>query len=34
LPVTVVLCLALLPPFKGVMIALQYRNDAREGRPD
>ena len=33
LPVTLVLCLALLPPFKGVMIALQYRHDAHEGRP-
>lgn len=31
LPMTVILCLALLRPFKGVMIALQYRNDAREG---
>ena len=34
LPMTVILCLALLPPFKAVMIALQYRNDAKEGRPD
>jgi uncharacterized protein (DUF983 family) len=32
LPVTVVLCLALLRPFKATMIALQYRHDAREGR--
>jgi len=32
LPVTVVLCLSLLRPFKATMIALQYRNDAREGR--
>lgn len=34
LPATVILCLALLPPFKGIMIALQYRHDAKEGRPD
>jgi len=32
LPVTVILCLALLRPFKAVMIALQYRHDAKEGR--
>lgn len=32
LPVTVILCLLLLRPFKATMIALQYRNDAREGR--
>ena len=32
LPVTVVLCLLLLRPFKATMISLQYRNDAREGR--
>ena len=32
LPVTVVLCLVLLPPFKGVLIDLQYANDAHEGR--
>jgi uncharacterized protein (DUF983 family) len=32
IPVTLVLCLALLPPFKGVMIALQYRQGAGEGR--
>lgn len=31
LPGTVILCLALLRPFKGVMVALQFRNDAREG---
>lgn len=34
LPMTVILCLALLPPFKAIMIALQYTNDAKEGRPD
>ncbi|HVW94319.1 MAG TPA: DUF983 domain-containing protein [Devosia sp.] len=32
LPVTVILCLALLRPFKATMIALQYRNSAEEGR--
>ena len=32
LPTTVILSLVLLPPFKGVMINLQYANDAREGR--
>lgn len=31
IPVTIILCLALLPPFKGVLVALQYRNDAHEG---
>lgn len=31
IPVTLVLCLALLPPFKGVLVNLQYRNDAHEG---
>lgn len=34
LPMTVMLCLLLLPPFKAIMIALQYTNDAKEGRPD
>jgi uncharacterized protein (DUF983 family) len=32
IPVTVILSLALLRPFKAIMIALQYRNDAKEGR--
>lgn len=32
LPVTVGLCLALLPPFKATLFALQYRHDAGEGR--
>lgn len=32
MPLTVILCLALLRPFKGVMIALQYHHDAHEGR--
>lgn len=31
IPVTVVLCLALLPPFKGVLVNVQYRHDAHEG---
>jgi len=33
LPVTIILCVALLRPFKATMIALQYRNAAGEGRP-
>jgi uncharacterized protein (DUF983 family) len=32
IPVTVLLCLALLRPFKATTIALQYRHDAAEGR--
>ncbi|MGI9388273.1 MAG: DUF983 domain-containing protein [Methyloligellaceae bacterium] len=32
LPLTVVLCLGLLRPFKGVLIALQYHHKAEEGR--
>ena len=32
LPTTVILSLLLLPPFKGVLINLQFSNDAREGR--
>ncbi|MCB1518031.1 MAG: DUF983 domain-containing protein [Hyphomicrobiaceae bacterium] len=32
IPTTIILSLALLRPFKGIMIALQYRNDAREGQ--
>lgn len=32
IPATIVLSLALLPPFKGVLVALQYRHDAHEGR--
>ncbi|HLJ71078.1 MAG TPA: DUF983 domain-containing protein [Roseiarcus sp.] len=34
LPLTIVVCLGLLRPFKGVLIALQYRNKAAEGRPE
>jgi uncharacterized protein (DUF983 family) len=30
--VTVLLCLALLRPFKATTIALQYRHEAAEGR--
>ncbi len=32
LPLTVVLCLGLLRPFKAMLIALQYRHKAEEGR--
>ena len=32
LPLTIIVCLGLLRPFKGVLIALQYRNKAAEGR--
>jgi uncharacterized protein (DUF983 family) len=31
IPATLILSLALLPPFKGVLVALQYRHDAHEG---
>lgn len=31
IPVTLLLCLALLPPFKGVLVNLQFTNDAHEG---
>jgi uncharacterized protein (DUF983 family) len=31
IPTTLILSLALLPPFKGVLVALQYRHDAHEG---
>lgn len=34
LPLTIIVCLGLLRPFKGVLIALQYRNKAAEGRPE
>lgn len=34
LPVTLLICLALLRLFKGLLIALQFRNDAAEGRLD
>lgn len=32
LPLTAIVCLGLLRPFKGVLIALQYRNKAEPGR--
>ena len=34
LPLTVVLCLALLRPFKGAMLAAQFMNKASEARRD
>lgn len=34
LPLTAILCLALLRPLKGVMIALQFHHGAREVRRD
>lgn len=34
IPTTIVLSIALLRPFKGMMIALQYKTDAREGTHD
>lgn len=34
LPVTLVICLALLRVFKGLLIALQFKHDAAEGRLD
>ena len=32
LPLTLIVCLAMLRPLKGVMVALQYRHRAEEGR--
>jgi len=32
MPLTLIVCLAMLRPLKGVMVALQYRNRAEEGR--
>ncbi len=32
LPLTLVVCLGILRPLKGVLIALQYRNRAEQGR--
>ena len=34
LPMTLVVCLGLLRPFKGVMLAAQFMNDAAEARHD
>ena len=31
-PLALILCLGLLRPFKGVLLALQYHHDAAEGR--
>ncbi|HEY4201063.1 MAG TPA: DUF983 domain-containing protein [Devosiaceae bacterium] len=31
IPTTLILCLALLRPFKATMVVLQYRHDAHEG---
>jgi uncharacterized protein (DUF983 family) len=32
LPLAIVLCLAVLRPAKGILVALQYRNKAEQGR--
>jgi uncharacterized protein (DUF983 family) len=32
LPLTLIVCIGLLRPLKGVLIALQYRNKAEQGR--
>jgi uncharacterized protein (DUF983 family) len=32
IPVTILMCLALLRPFKATLVALQFRNRAEEGR--
>ena len=34
LPLTLIVCIGMLRPLKGVLIALQYRNKAEQGRPD
>ena len=34
IPATIILSLALLPPFKATLIALQFQNRAEEGRLD
>jgi uncharacterized protein (DUF983 family) len=34
LPVILILCLGLLRPIKGVMVALQYRHNARDSHVD
>ncbi len=34
LPLTLIVCLGLLRPFKGVMVALQFHNRAAEARHD
>jgi uncharacterized protein (DUF983 family) len=32
LPLTAIVCVGMLRPFKGVLVALQYRNKAEQGR--
>ena len=32
LPLTIIVCLGMLRPLKGILIALQYRNKAEQGR--
>ncbi len=32
IPLTIILAIAMMRPFKGIMIALVYKNDAREGK--
>ena len=34
IPTVIAISLALLRPFKATMVALQYRNDARQGTPE
>lgn len=34
LPMTLIVCVGLLRPLKGLLIALQYRNKAEQGRPE
>lgn len=34
LPLTIIVCLGMLRPLKGLLIALQYRNKAEQGRLD
>ena len=34
LPMTLIVCLGMLRPLKGVLVALQYRNPAGQGRLD
>lgn len=34
LPLTIGMCIALLPPLKATLFALQYRHQAGEGRPE
>jgi uncharacterized protein (DUF983 family) len=33
LPMTLIVCVGLLRPLKGLLVALQYRNKAEQGRP-